>query len=502
MVLPPQEISRIAYKGFLKNQPVYLMASVATGAASFLLLPLYTRSFSPDDFGRWTLFLLATQVFSVVLTWGLDSAAIRKWHSESDVEAQRASMSEVLSLALWIATLGAGLGVGLLWLTERSWEESAFRDFIQLGPLIAATESALGVGMGLIRAQNRAWVFGQISLARVGTQVSASLVAAFLGRLSLPVASVAWLAGDVAGLLLVLIVLRPRLGVTGDLARKSLRYGFPMLLGGIGNFLLFGADRYLLASYRTLQEVAVYSLAYKLSTSLEVAVIRPFAVSWAAGRFSMGSGEGGKENYVRALALFLVPSVLVLAAVSCLRREIISLVAPRGYEGAVFLVPILLLAYLVLGLSYPLNVGVMFRDRPTPVATATWMAVLVNMLGNLILIPIWGATGASVATLAGYSVLTLLLWRDSIATHPINYPWGRLIGFTGFGCGIGFVASHVGSGVIGVGSLIRLSVVLASIAGLAWQLGLLRLAAGGNLVAVLAGGSSPGSGKVFPGERP
>ncbi|HEV8334805.1 MAG TPA: oligosaccharide flippase family protein [Candidatus Polarisedimenticolia bacterium] len=478
---------KTGYTHFLRNQPVYLLSSILAGAISFLILPIYTRFLSPEDFGLWSLFSIAAQVFAVFLTCGLDSVAIKHWHLAQDIEARQKVVSQSLSLALVLGAIGSGLGILVFWLGHDIWVGRVHGGLIIVGTFIAALQSMLNVGMGVIRAQNRPFAFGCLSFTRVAVQLSVSGTAALRGHLNLQVAAWAWLAGEATALVILLAFLRPRALFARSFANEALQYGLPMVIAGFGNFVLFGADRYFLAGFRGLREVAVYAVAYKVATILEVAVVRPFAIGWAAGRFQVGSGDEGSAGYVRALALFLVPSVIMFAVVCCLRREIIALVAPAGYEKAAFLIPILLGAYFFLGLSYPLNVGVMFRDRPTPVAAATWVAVLLNTVGNIALIPSWGATGAALSTLVGYGILCLILWRSSLVTHPIDYPAVRFGVFTVMGCGLGVIASRFGTGTADIGAVGRVILVVALVTGLAHQLGLLGMATGSRRTRDLVG---------------
>ena len=52
---------------------------------------------------------------------------------------------------------------------------------------------------------------------------------------------------------------------------------------------------------------------------------------------------------------------------------------------------------------------------------------LVNIILNIILIPIYGIYGAAIATAAGYGLMFLLLFYKNRVWMPINLSWGTIL---------------------------------------------------------------------------
>jgi O-antigen/teichoic acid export membrane protein len=104
------------------------------------------------------------------------------------------------------------------------------------------------------------------------------------------------------------------------------------------------------------------------------------------------------------------------------------LLAPSEYSSGIQIVPIVLLALLVFGLSYPLNIGIMLKGRTELASLTGILAAGACLLLNALLIPRYGMLGAAWATVFAYTVFTSLMFRVSARLYPIHYPARPLIG--------------------------------------------------------------------------
>ncbi|MGH9198281.1 MAG: lipopolysaccharide biosynthesis protein, partial [Acidimicrobiia bacterium] len=69
---------------------IYGMGDVATSLVSFLLLPLFTRYLSPQDYGIIGLLLVVEVVTKIVFRWGIDASFMRMYYDcKNEREQQR-----------------------------------------------------------------------------------------------------------------------------------------------------------------------------------------------------------------------------------------------------------------------------------------------------------------------------------------------------------------------------------------------------------------------------
>ena len=137
---------------------VYGVSGVISRFLSFLLLPIYTRIFSPEDYGVMSLVSATMMLVSIFVVLALDSSA-QRWYWDSDDPEDRKS-----TLASWawcqiVVSVVFALFVGLA--SDTLGQTIVGRGDAGLYFRIAALALPLSVLGGVItnwlRMQRRAW---------------------------------------------------------------------------------------------------------------------------------------------------------------------------------------------------------------------------------------------------------------------------------------------------------------------------------------------------------
>src|SRR5436309_9828397 len=137
---------------------VYGLSGVISRFVSFFLVPIYTRIFTPEDYGVMTLVTSTVTVVAIFVSLGLDSAAHRwYWETEDLTERKRSlaswawcqitlSLAFALAMSLaakWLAETIIGRDDAALYFQLSSWT-------LPLGVLTIVTTNWL-------RMQRRPW---------------------------------------------------------------------------------------------------------------------------------------------------------------------------------------------------------------------------------------------------------------------------------------------------------------------------------------------------------
>jgi O-antigen/teichoic acid export membrane protein len=91
------------------------------------------------------------------------------------------------------------------------------------------------------------------------------------------------------------------------------------------------------------------------------------------------------------------------------------------YWSALPIVPWILAAYWLQGWFVIFSVGVFLKDRTKRLPVITWAGAMVTIVANLVLVPVFGMTGAAMATTASYAVMSLYLLNDTKKAYPVAY---------------------------------------------------------------------------------
>lgn len=193
-------------------------------------------------------------------------------------------------------------------------------------------------------------------------------------------------------------------------AKQLFNFGLPVIFTGFGGKFISHFDVLLLTALVSLKEVGVYNAI--LPTAL-LFLFFPRAIT--AILFPMISELGGKKEFKKiseGISLIYSYSFVVIIplviSVFVFSDYFITTLFGEEYISGVFPFRVLLvgvLAYVVAAIN---NSAISGMGKPIVVTKIILFAGLVNIIFNLILIPILGITGAAIATTVSY-ILSLVL---------------------------------------------------------------------------------------------
>jgi len=192
---------------------------------------------------------------------------------------------------------------------------------------------------------------------------------------------------------------------------ELVRYSFPLFLTGITGIMLNSIDIFLLGRFLAAEDVGVYvagsMVATFISTSLVIPVNSIF-VPMVAARYGCNDLAAIKHLYVattRWLFIFALPLITCMI----LARNYIMAIFGESFvaEGAVVLL-ILAIGHLVNCLTGGVGQILSMTGHPPKELAINLLAVVINIVLNLMLIPRYGIVGAALATSAAMVLVNVL----------------------------------------------------------------------------------------------
>ena len=90
------------FKRIASHTLIYGIGDVAVKAIGFLLIPLYTRYLTPDDYGIWSLVHTFQMILIIVFSLGFNSAVFKVYHqTENEHEKDCVVSTALIFLILW-----------------------------------------------------------------------------------------------------------------------------------------------------------------------------------------------------------------------------------------------------------------------------------------------------------------------------------------------------------------------------------------------------------------
>jgi O-antigen/teichoic acid export membrane protein len=412
-----------------RGSSVYGLTTLGLRALGFALLGVYSRYFSPRDYGIVSLVEGIGLVVGIVAGLALESGSRRLYFQFVGYEERlRSYLSTVLRLAAAAGAVALVLSylLGPLLVSRLAprWDVSFF-PYLAL-PIFTAIASQLflcrlviyqcqeklAAHTALVVLQSLSTTlctFGFVVWTRHGA--AGLLAARALG------AAIALMAA--AGLSVPILRARPN---WADI-RDTLRISLPLVPHGLLAVGLVAIDRFILQHYRPLSEVGLYTLAYNVGMIMTM-ITASLSRAWAPLFFSLLlDGEKGRRVAGRIFDEIVVLLLLMGSAGILLAPLCVHWLFDRHYWPAATLAPIILGAYLCHSLFVLFQLSVIQAQRTPLVSVVSGIAFLSNVALNFAWVPRHGMVGAAYATLAAYFVEFFLIAILAHRVLPLPHRW-------------------------------------------------------------------------------
>jgi O-antigen/teichoic acid export membrane protein len=240
------------------------------------------------------------------------------------------------------------------------------------------------------------------------------------------------LASATVILLLIPAYFKIKLKFDADLWRKMIVYALPLVIVGIAAVVnqLIGIPMLIEFLPGSIEEnhdqAGIYSAAAKLAVLMNLFTQ---AFNYAAEPFFFRNAERSDSQHIYAQvgqAFAIVGSLVFLGIM--LYLDIIQYFLGKEFRGGLGVVPILLLAYLFLGLYYNFSIWYKLADRTIFGAYIASGGALITIALNVLLIqqPDIAYYGPAWAALACYFFMAMASYWTGQRHYPIHYPMQKI----------------------------------------------------------------------------
>jgi len=446
-------------KKTFKHTVIYGLGGLISHAVGFLLIPVYTRYLSPNDYGVVAMVMIYITVLEIVMRMGVDSALFKVYFEEKDEDSRRSLVTTTFLFQL--AAAGAIFALTFPFsdgLSDLFFGNKDYTIYFQFATASQVLVMIRVVPLSVIRAKERPGVFSILNVIRFALVMGFNILFVVIleaGPLGIIQAQFyAALALLPVFLIITIRHMRPRL--SWRLLKRLTSFGLPLIPAGLAGWVLTMADRYILrlvapvtkfalvaqkglgdmvtktgdvlaGALPTLVDVGLYDLAYKFSLIVRMGLIQPFIFAWGPLMFSVFHQPEAKRVYRAVLTLFSLASVGLCFAVGVMAPEIVKVMATWPFYGAWSSVFILALSHCFYGLYIVFTVGTSVVHKSKYQAYTSTAGVVANVGLNFLLIPLWGVTGAALATLLSFGVMAVVHYRFSQHEYRIDYDLGVVV---------------------------------------------------------------------------
>ena len=412
---------------------LYGLGSIVPRFINFLLVRLHTDDavFAPEEYGVITKLLAYTAVVNIIFLFGMETAYFR-FATKSGADEKRVfnlTQTIVLLISITLSVIFIVFADSIATMINIPGKGN----YIIYLAVIMLVDAAVAIPFARLRLQKKALLFAIGKLVNVGLLVGLNvyfLLFAFDPEVGVAYVFIANLIANAFYLFFfakVLAQFRPAWDTS--VSRAMFVYGYPVMLTGLAGmtnemFSRLTLEEWLPPGFYGEKSadfaLGVFGACYKLAMLMSL-VVTAFRYAAEPFFFSNASDKNSPELFARINHYFVIVCCLLLLGVSINLDIFKYFLGDEQYWEGLHIVPILLLAYLFLGVYYNFSVWFKLTDKTYWGTVITIVGAVVTIAANYFLIPLYGYEGSSWATLLCYVSMTVLSYLLGQKYFPIPY---------------------------------------------------------------------------------
>lgn len=415
---------------------LYGFGTIIPRFINFLLVRLHTdeKVFAPDEYGVITKLFAYTAVINTILLFGMETAYFRFATREGADEKRSFRLAQ--TVVIFLSGAMTLLLVALAFPVADYINIEGNEEYIYYLALIMFMDAIVAIPFARLRLLKKPVRFAVGKLVNIGLLVGLNvyfLLFAFDPEVGVAYVFIANLAANAFYLFFFapeLLSWRP--AFDKQISPAMIRYGYPVMLTGLAGMTNEMFSRLTLEAWlpegfypgrSSDYALGVFGACYKLAMLMSLAVT---AFRYAAEPFffSHASDKQSPELFARINHYFVIVCCFILLAVSINLDILKYFLGDSSYWEGLHIVPVLLLAYLFLGVYYNFSVWFKLTDRTYWGTIITVVGAVITIVANYLLIPVYGYVGSSWATLICYFSMTVLCYQLGQKYFPIPYNVG------------------------------------------------------------------------------
>ena len=419
-----KELSKLANQTF-----IYGLSSIIGRLLNYLLVPLYTRCFSPSEYGVVTEIYAYVAFFTIILTYGMETAFFR-------FSVKEKNNRNVFSTTLISIIFSSIVFVFLMLLNSQQIASligySNNQEYIVWFSIILALDSISAIIFARLRKKNQAVKFALVRIINIAVNIICNIYFILIKGFGIEYIFISNLISS--GVMLMCLfpeTIRISWKFNFSLWKKMLKYSSPLLIAGLAGVINETLDRALLKqllpnSKTALYELGLYGGFYKLAMIVTL-FVQTFRYAAEPFFFAQSNNKSSKKVYASIMEYFVMFMSVVFLLITTYYEFFVNFLGPTFHdERGFFVVSILLLANIFLGIYYNLSIWYKLTDKTYFGALFSLVGAVITIVMNLILIPKIGFMGSAITTLACYVVMTITSYFLSKKHYSIPYDLKRL----------------------------------------------------------------------------
>ncbi len=407
-----------------------------------LLVPIYTRILSPNDYGTLGLINTTVAVLGIFVVFSLDSASARWFFDTEDVHDRKKTMSTWFTFQFILSAIACVILIVFAGpLSSLILELDEGKYFII--PACALLTTILPfIITSWYRYQRRAWPTVIFTFSNSLLNIGLNLLFLLYFKMGIMGILYATLLSSALASVYVVITMNEWISFrffSKERLREMLKFAGPMVPTSAALWILNSASTYILSYYWGKSEVGIFQLGMQIASIVNI-VIGAFTMAWPPFAFSILGNKDVKSVFAAVFIMYASVMSFMALGIAIFTQEALIIFTNPNYYSATFVAGLLCFNGIIYGSIHIAVVGLGVAKNTKPIAKGILIGSLVTFILFFVLVPPLGKIGAAFSTIVGYLIVPILIFKASNKVYPVPYKFGLALGL--FALAFGFFIVH------------------------------------------------------------
>lgn len=388
--------------------------------------PVITRILSPEDFGKASMFTLAINILMIFIVFGTDQSFVRFFYEEKD--SKRGGLL-YNCLKLPFVLMGITTFLILVFYKKISillFDEANLKIIIVL--VIGIFFQAIyRFGVLVIRMQQKGHLFSLLQLLQ---KILNFILILFLFELIGAKYEIIIYAMVISiGILSVFSIFKEKkFWSIKNINLKNLKhneieiikYSAPLVVTTLITWLFQSFDRIAIKQWSGLEELGLYVAAFKIVALLNI-IQTTFTTFWTPVCYEHYEKSPNDKEFYKKMNRIITIAMLLIGLGSIMFKELLMILLGKEYKEAIKIMPFLIFMPIMYTISETTVIGISFYKKNKWHILISGISCIVNIVGNWLLVPRYGAVGAAISTAFSYIVFFSMRTFISLKYYKVDY---------------------------------------------------------------------------------
>lgn len=419
-------------KQLLHHGLIFGLTSSLQSALGFILLPLYTKYLTLEEFGIYNMLLVISAACNTIFGLGASSALGRYYFEYKESGKER----ECLSSALWISFSGSLLLIMVALISAYPVCEYYFDDLSLIRPyILCLTGNSLSYPLAtltlLLRYKKRSVLYLIVTILGLLLNFGVTISLLIFSNMKISAPFVGLIVSNF--LIITVLIFNQRNNMTFRVSKGDYQvifyFGLQVILTAFLSYIYECSDKIVMKEMLGIEDVGIYSLSGKIGSVFKIFVYLPFALIWAPLRMEYRNNADNSIFIGRIAKYYSLIGMTVLWGCMIWGYDILCYLFPQeDYALALKIYPLSMLGYFFFGYSSIFDFGIFITNKLYYQSIINIICLAINTILNIWLLPLYGVFIAPFIFAITYIISAFLLYGISNKYYKIPLNWMQLIG--------------------------------------------------------------------------